>query len=327
MTAALLGVFLSATCLFAKDIRLALWHAQISREGPGLLWRDLQKNDPSLAVLASAISAADADIVVLTRFDFDAEGAALKEFARLVDSGHQYDLPLSSNSGVPTGLDIDGDGRVGEPEDGQAFGRFPGQEALAVLSRYPIAGNAVRSFNALLWRDVPGSHITQSDTGYDVQRLSSGGHWIVPVDITEDGKAWRLSLLIGHAGAPVFDGPEDRNGRRNLDELRLWGQIIDGLHGPAPDRAMVFMADTNLDPDRGDGFRDAMAAFLARGDLSDPLPGQITAEWEQPGPMRVSYLLPSKDLHIRAARVWPVVPNQSHRLITVDITLPDVPLP
>ena len=87
------------------------------------------------------------------------------------------------------------------------------------------------------------------------------------------------------------------------------------------------MANTNLDPERGEGHRDAMAGFLARRDLTDPLPGQITANWERPGPMRVSYLLPSVDLPIRAARVWPRLPDQPHRLITVDITLPDIALP
>ena len=306
---------------------MALWHAKLSREGSGLFWRDLQNKEASFVDIAKAISEADADIVVLTRFDFDANDTALREFATIVGAGHDHVMALHSNSGLPTGLDIDGDGRVEEPEDAQAYGRFPGQEALAVMSRFPIDRSAVRSFNDILWRDLPGTHIKPEDTGADVQRLSSGGHWIVPVDVMGNRQSWRLSLMIGHAGAPVFDGPEDRNGRRNLDELRLWGQILDALHGPPPQTPLVFMADTNLDPIRGEGYRDAMATFLARDLLADPLADQITAEWDDPGPMRVSYLLPSADLLIRAAKVWPSLTEQEHRLITVDITLPGGQLP
>ncbi|MGJ8603582.1 MAG: endonuclease/exonuclease/phosphatase family protein [Marivita sp.] len=304
---------------------MALWHAPLSRDGPGLLLRDLEKREAELVALAEALGRADADIVVLTRFDYDAKAAALTAFAQIVDAGYDHVIALRSNAGIPTTQDMDGDGRFGEPEDAQAFGRFPGQEALAVLSRYPLDLSGVRSFNDILWRDLPGTHIQPGDPGGDVQRVSSGGHWVVPIEVGDGAR--QLSLLIGHAGAPVFDGPEDRNGRRNLDELRLWGQILDGLHGAPPRAPFAVMANTNLDPQRGEGYRDAMAAFLARVDLTDPLPDQITADWDDPGPMRVSYLLPSSDLRLRAASVWPAEPEQDHKLITVDIRLPDVPLP
>lgn len=305
--------------VFAKDLRLALWHAPLSREGPGLLYRDIQRADPAVLAMARHLAEVDADILVLTQFDYDATGAALGAFSRLIDRGYDHILPLRSNAGIPTGRDLDGDGRLNEPEDAQAYGRFPGQEALAVLSRHPILAGEARSFNDLLWQDAPGSHATPSDTGIEVQRLSSGGHWIVPVEVgAGDGAVQRIDLLVGHAGPPVFDGPEDRNGRRNLDELRLWDRVLDTDVGPL----FVFMANTNLDPDRGEGYRDAMAGFLARPDLTDPLPGRITAGWDRPGPMRVSYLLPSRNLALRDAQVWPGLPDQPHHLISVDITVP-----
>ena len=279
-------------------------------------------------IVAEALRAADADIIVLTRFDYDATGQTLNSFGKLIDESYPYSMPLVSNAGRPTEHDIDGDGRFGEPEDAQAYGRFPGQEALAVLSRYPIAFEDARSFNDLLWRDLPGTHAQASDTGIATQRLSSGGHWVVPIDIARDpGTTRRLTLLIGHAGAPVFDGPEDRNGRRNLDELRLWEQILEGQHGPPPEAPVIFMANTNLDPQRGEGYRDAMAQFLQRPRWQDPLSGVITAHWDRPGPMRVSYLLPSSQLVLGAARVWPLIPDRMHSLITVDIAWPDTPLP
>ncbi|MCR9109182.1 endonuclease/exonuclease/phosphatase family protein [Marivita sp. XM-24bin2] len=306
----------------AKDLRVALWHVLISRDGPGLLLRDLLEADRELVTVANAIAEADADIVVLTRFDYDASSITLRAFAELVDNGHRFVLPLNSNSGRPTNLDVDGDGRFGEPEDAQAYGRFPGQEALAVLSRFPLEDQEVRSFNEMLWRDLTGTLILKSDVGFGVQRVSSGGHWLVPVLVPGQPDARKVTLLIGHAGPPVFDGPEDRNGRRNRDELRLWEQIIKDLTGP-----FAFMSNTNLDPERGEGARDAMALFLANSELQDPLAGQVTAHWDRPGPMRVSYVLPSSGFEILSARVWPVLEGQQHSLITVDLALPDAPLP
>lgn len=316
-----------ATTAVAKEVRVGLWHGPVTRDGPGLLLRDLQRSDADLASFAASLRLSDADIIVLTQIDYDARGAALSVFANMIDGGHAHVLALRSNAGQPTNTDIDADGRYGEPEDAQAFGRFPGQGALAVLSRYPITTAGTRTFNDLLWRDLPGTHMRSDDTAQDIQRLSSGGHWVVPVEMEDDGASYHLSLLIGHAGAPVFDGPEDRNGRRNLDELRLWEQILSGMHGPTPNLPWVFMANTNLDPARGDGQREAMAEFLARDWFNDPLSGEITAFWDDPGPMRVSYVLPSSDLSIRAARVWPVLPDQQHSLITMDLVLPDAPLP
>lgn len=306
----------------ARDLRVALWHVPLMRDGPGLLLRDLVRQDAVVVSVAKALSDADADIIVLTRFDYDATGATLRAFADLVDGDHAFVQPLRSNAGIPTAFDMDGDGRLGEAEDAQAFGRFPGQEALAVLSRFPIDTEGLRSFNDILWRDLPDALVTEADIGLDVQRLSSGGHWIVPVILPDTGTGAFVSLLIGHAGPPVFDGLEDRNGRRNRDELRLWAQIINDETGP-----FVFMVNTNLDPDRGDGYRDAMSQFLLNQRLVDPLPDQITAHWDSPGPMRVSYVLPSREFEIGAARVWPVLDDQQHSLITVDLKLRGAALP
>ncbi len=306
----------------ARDLRVALWHVPLMRDGPGLLLRDLVRQDAVVVSVAKALSDANADIIVLTRFDYDATGATLRAFADLVDGDHAFVQPLRSNAGIPTAFDMDGDGRLGEAEDAQAFGRFPGQEALAVLSRFPIDTEGLRSFNDILWRDLPDALVTEADIGLDVQRLSSGGHWIVPVILPDTGTGAFVSLLIGHAGPPVFDGLEDRNGRRNRDELRLWAQIINDETGP-----FVFMVNTNLDPDRGDGYRDAMSQFLLNQRLVDPLPDQITAHWDSPGPMRVSYVLPSREFEIGAARVWPVIDDQQHSLITVDLKLRGAALP
>ncbi len=318
----MLAIFLYASNAIAQEIRVALWHVPLMRDGPGLLLRDLINTDATLMAIADALAMADADIIVLTRFDYDASGATLRAFADLVDGGHAHLKALQTNAGIPTRFDMDGDGRLGEPEDAQAYGRFPGQEALAVLSRFPINTAGLRSFNDHLWRDAIDGLSVEADAGLEVQRLSSGGHWIVPVILSGRKALQNLSLLVGHAGPPVFDGPEDRNGRRNRDELALWTQIIDGLGSP-----FLFMANTNLDPERGEGYRASMAEFLALDRMIDPLRGRITAHWIKPGPMRVSYILPSAEFQIIHARVEPLLEGQQHSLIIVDLKLPETALP
>jgi hypothetical protein len=312
-----LALFLTVSVLHAETLRLAVWHEALSRNGPGLLLRDLKKGDPIAAAMAEAVRMAEPDILVLTKIDYDASGLALSVFADMA-GGYGNQMPLRPNTGVPTGLDLNGDGTSGGYADAQSYGRFPGEGGMAVLSRFQLDRDGIQSFGGLLWKDLPGTHITSTDAGYDLQVLSSGGHWVVPIWVGGS----TVTLMIGHSMTPVFDGPEDRNGRRNLDELRLWEQIISDLQEP-----FVFAVNTNLDPDRGDGYRDAMAGFLATSGLQDTVPGFPTAHWERPGPMRVSYLLPSADLKVDGARVWPVLPGFSHSLITLDIVLPDTPQP
>ena len=314
-----------APCVQAEVLRLGVWHEALSRDGPGLLLRDLQKGVPELVAMADLVRIAAPDILVLTKMDFDASGLAARAFADTISpDAYPFLMSLRSNEGVPTGVDLDGDRRGHEPEDAQGYGWFPGQGALAVLSRVPIRQGAAVSYNDILWKELPGTHMDPSDPGYDVQRLSSGGHWSVPLDLgfAEEGQSATLWVLVGHSGPPVFDGPEDRNGRRNLDELQLWSQILDGRHGPAPGAHMVFMANTNLDPNAGEGYRDAMLDFLDSGRFQDPFPDLPTAYWETLEPMRVSYLLPSTTLELLDVKRWPRGEGMTHHLLTIDIAVP-----
>jgi hypothetical protein len=315
---------LAALCAHAETLRLGVWHEALSRDGPGLLLRDLQRGEPELVALADLVRLADPDVLVLTKIDFDASGLAARAFAELISpKAYPFVMALRSNEGVPTGIDMDGDRRGREPEDAHGYGVFPGQGALAVLSRLPIREDAAVSYNDILWSALPGTHMLPSDPGYDVQKVSSGGHWRVLLELsTPQGREVTLWLLVGHSGPPVFDGPEDRNGRRNLDELRLWSQILEGQHGPAPGTHTVFAANTNLDPNAGEGYRDAMQGFLDNGRFQDPLPDLPTAYWEKLDPMRVSYLLPSTTIDLLDVRRWPRREGMTHHLLTIDIHVP-----
>lgn len=302
--------------------------------------------------VAAVLGAARPDILLLTDMDWDADGAALSALAeRLEEEGLDYPhrLALPTNAGLASGLDLDGNGRLGEGRDAQGYGRFAGNGGMALLSRWPL-GEA-RDRSALLWRDLPGARLPTRDgqpfpsaDAQAAQRLSSDGHWIVPVQ-TPDGP---LTLLAWDATPPVFDGPEDMNGLRNADELALWSRVLDGAFGPAPDR-FVILGGANLDPLDGEGLRADMAAFLADPRLRDPRPsseggrlaggagqagdpGLDTADWPEeggPGNLRVDYVLPAAGLGVLAAGVvWPPPGDPlaeaaeaagPHRLVWVDL--------
>jgi len=324
-------------------LRLAVYNAGLSRAGPGLLLRDiLGGRDAQVAAAAEVIAAADADVLLLTGTDFDHGLAALGALSELLREVHGLDYPhrfaLRPNTGMHTGLDMDGDGRLGTPDDAQGWGPFAGARGLALLSRLPPDEGAVRDFSAFLWRDLPGALLPEdperpgvpypSAEVFAIQRLSTTAHWDVPV-ILPDGS--RLHLLAFQAGPPAFGGPHDRNRRRNHDEVRFWTLLLDGaLPMPSPPGPLAVIGGANLDPEDGDGIHAAIRDLLAHPALQDAAPrspGAIAAQgprdaghrgdpaldtvlWDgprQPGNLRVDYVLPGAGLRVLdAGVVWPL---------------------
>lgn len=307
----------------SETYRIATYAAPLSRDGPGLLLRDLLKgDDPQIAATAAVITKIAPDVLVLTDFDYDLDGQAMAAFADLFGDAYPHRHAWRPNTGLSTGLDMDQNGRTGEPRDGQGYGRFAGDGGMAILSRYPFGPGV--DLSATLWQDLPGAGLPVADGApflpaevRAVQRLSSSGHWIVPVQPLQDTP---FPVMAFAATPPVFDGPEDRNGLRNRDELRLWEVVLDGGFGLPPD-SFVIAGNANLDPVDGDGFSDAMARFLSDPRLQDPLPGLDTADWPEDGPgnLRVSYVLPSSDWRVVDAGVfWPALGTEDAALLGSD---------
>jgi hypothetical protein len=344
----------------ADTLKIATYNVEMTRKGPGLLLRDIATGrDPQTESAAAVIAASAPDVLLLTGFDYDMGLAALQAFAaRVAEKGQLYPhlFAFRPNTGWATGLDLDGDGRLGGAGDAQGFGRFAGEGGMAILSRLPIDAAAVQDFSGYLWQDLPGSLIDGaglSDAAMALQRLSTTGHWSVPVTLS-DGSV--LQLLAWHGSPPVFDGPEDRNGRRNHDETIFWTRLLDGdMPWPAPNAPFVIIGDANLDPRDGDGRSDALANLLADPRVQDTLPKSLggakatqgspndahkgdpaldTADWPEqdgPGNLRVDYVLPSADLQVISSGVWWPMPGaladqaaqaSRHRLVWVKINLP-----
>jgi len=308
----------------ADPLRVATFNTELSRKGPGLLLRDiLEGDDAQITAVLDTLVQADADIIALQGFDYDLEGRALAAFARALaehTAPYPYQFAAPPNAGRMTQVDLDGDGKTHTPRDAQGFGRFFGEGAMAVLSRYPIDLAGVQDFSTRLWADMPDTLFPAGaafQQGRPLQRLSSHGHWSLPIEHPDFG---RINILTFHATPPVFDGPEDRNGRRNHDEILFWQHHLAGDIGREPQGAFVLMGDANSDPNKGESRRSAITNLLADARLQDPLPDQDTVLWPQTGPMRVDYVLPSTEWRVVGASVlggWDAASR--HRLVWVDL--------
>ena len=340
-----LALLLAAAPAAADTLRVATYDVGLTRDGPGLLLAELSRPpEGPLAAVLEVIRAARPDVLLVTGFDHDLRGRALAAFrARLADGPdglafpHAFDAPV--NAGVPSGHDLDGDGRSAGPADALGWGRFPGHGGMALLSRLPLDAAAARTFRELRWADLPGAALPVRPDGSPFPdaaaqaalRLSSRAHWDVPVVLPGGG---RLHLLASNPTPPLFDGPEGFNRRRNADELRFWSLYLDGTALPAddgsparlPDGPVVLIGNLNLDPADGAGDRTGVAALLAHPRLRDPRPASAggslaatpghagdpaldTADWREDGPgnLRVDYVLPSADLAVTDAGVfWPL---------------------
>mgnify|MGYP001814608980 CR=1 FL=1 len=325
-------------------------HAELSRDGPGLMLRDVVAgDDPQILALVRVVRAVQPDVLVLAGVDWDLAAHGVAAVADAI-GGYPHRFTARPNRGVASGLDLNGDGRVGGPEDDFGFAEYPGQDGLAVLSKLPLAVDHLLDFSELEWSVFPGG--LGPPAGHTGGRLSTTAHWDLPV-ILPDGT--EISLLIWHATPPVFDGPEDRNGRRNHDEAAFWSAYLDGHVGPPPGH-FVLMGAANLDVLDGDGRPKALRALLSDRRVQDVAPrsaggemaaardgganvGQLadpaldTVDWPDgdgwPGNLRVDYVLPSANMRVLGSGVYWPDPDTSlgrdaerasrHRLVWVDI--------
>lgn len=330
----------------ADPLRIATFSPDLSRDGPGLLLRDLGRKDAQIDAVVQVLAETRPDILLLTHFDWDYEDSALDAFAaRLAQAGLDYPHRFAArpNSGMATGLDLNADGRLGTADDAQGFGTFSGQGGMAILSRHPLG--PVKDYTDFLWRDLPDNLMPPlPEEVAAIRRLSSTAHWDAVVTVA--GRP--LHLLAMSATPPVFDGPEDLNGRRNHDELAFW------LHH-LPDGPFVLAGNLNLDPLDSEGRPEALARIMAH--VTDPLPRSAggaaakggvndghrgdpaldTGDWpddKPPGNLRVDYVLPARPLKVLDSGVfWPAegplakaaLAASAHRLVWVDLDWPPAP--
>lgn len=298
--------------------------------------------DDQQKALVASIAALRADVLLLTEIDYDLRGetlAGLNQLLAQAGVNYPYAMALRPNTGLPTGFDIDQNGRRGEARDAMAFGRYPGAEGMAVLSKLPLG--AITDYSGFIWADLPQSLSPDTDPALRrLQRLSTSGHYQISV-MLPDGRS--LALLAYAATPPVFDGSSDRNGKRNHDETAFWSHLIAGnLPMPAPKPPFVVIGKPNLDPMDGEGLPAALTTLM--GQLQDPAPkGDVTridagqrgdprldtALFDSIGGLRLDQILLSQDIQILGSAVmWPqendplavvLATAAPHRPVWVDI--------
>ena len=322
------------------SIRIATYNVSLYANGGGEVAERLSDGvDEQAEKLARVIQTVRPDILLLNEVDYDDDGSVINLFADqflarphgtrdAIDFPHRYWAP--SNTGVDSGLDIDGNGIRGQLADDWGFGNYEGQYALAVLSRFPIDTNHLRSFQFFKWSDLPGALKPVdpksgkpyfSDDVWSKLRLSSKNHVDVPINI--NGRT--LHLLVSHPTPPVFDGREDRNGCRNHDEIRFWSLYVTPeqsvrfrddqgrLGGLSEDESFVIAGDLNSDPIHGDSRHEAIIELISHPRTRDPMPSRSknksetqTACFGGQREYRIDYVLPSKELSIKDSGVyWP----------------------
>ncbi len=307
------------------------YNSDLSRKGPGLLVRDITRDEDQVRGVVDQIIRLKPDILALQSVDFDYDGVAARALQdALKAAGHAMDYRFVAppNTGVPTGFDLDRNDRLGEARDAQGYGKFTGQGGMLLLARFPIVAEETQDFTSVLWRDVPSARLPRlddemyfSNAELDVLRLHSVAAWDVALKLPSGV----LHVLMSQAGPPVFDGPEDRNGLRNADEIAFWNGYIDGLGN----KRFVLMAGLNNDPIDGEGLKPPLKALLGNPKLTDPEPkthdgSTDTVNWKFDD-MRVDYVLPSANLSVVGSGVdWPATEPKGghpsrHRPVWVDI--------
>ncbi|MEO1512042.1 MAG: 5'-nucleotidase C-terminal domain-containing protein, partial [Planctomycetota bacterium] len=230
-----------------SEIRVATFNASLERSAEGELISDLSTGDNAQAQnVAQIIQQTNADIILINEFDFDENGEAAALFQQnylSVSQGgedpveYPFVYVAPTNTGVDSGLDLNGDGETGTANDAFGFGTYPGEFGFIILSKYEIDEPNIRTFQEFLWQDMPDSLLLADtddsepltelldDDAIAGFRLSSKNHVDLPVIV--DGET--VHVLAAHPTPPVFDDPTfDLNGKRNADEIRFWADYVAG---------------------------------------------------------------------------------------------------
>lgn len=178
--------------------------------------------------------------------------------------------------------------------------------------------------------------------------MSLKTHADLPIDV--DGTI--IHILAAHPTPPSFDGPEQRNKKRNFGEIRVWADYVantaDYLYddtgtkgGRLTGENFVILGDYNSDPLDGDSYPGTIDQLLTSPRVVDTLPtseaGPLEAQLQgganlahktdpkydtgdfgdepRPGNLRIDYILPNAGTQVDEAKVfWPTRDNELFRL-------------
>ncbi|MEH1947928.1 MAG: phytase [Nostoc sp.] len=359
-----------------STIRFSQFNASLNRNAKGQLVSDLSTPDNAQAkAVAEIIQRNNPDVLLINEFDYSPEAVQLfrQNYLAVSQNGttpvdYPYFYIAPSNTGIASGFDLNNNGTaVTTPgaarygDDAFGFGNFPGQYGMLLLSKYPIDTANIRTFQNFLWKDMPNALLPDDPTTPQpndwysqeelaVLRLSSKSHWDIPIQVNGE----TIHVLASHPTPPTFDGAEDRNGKRNHDEIRFWADYItpgngnyiyddEGKTGGIDaGSSFVIVGDQNADPLDGDSFDNAIRQLLQNPNINTNViptslgarqqadlqaganasqkgnPSFDTADFADttPGNLRTDYVLPSANLTIANSGVfWPLNTDSTFPLV------------
>lgn len=248
-------------------------------------------DDGTARRLAATLQAERPDVVVLTGIDVDASGAVVDTLrakylavpqgsGKAIDYG--YTFSPQTNSGVPSGADLDGDGTIGGPGDALGAGAFEGQNSMVVLSQSPITASSVRTFDTLLWDELPGNHL--QDTGYSslvasALPLQSTSLWDVPIRF---GDKTVHVLATSATSATAGESADELRQRDQLAFLEKYAagdqdlkSIVDDQGRPGPlaaESLTVIAGSLGADADGSGSGTSAVSRLLASNGSGNAAP-------------------------------------------------------
>ena len=316
---------------------------------------------PQVRNIAEIIQRVNPDILLLNEFDYIANKSAginrfIKHYLNVSQNGQKavnypYVYTNTVNTGEPTNFDLDNNGKKTQyGGDAYGYGLYPGQYGMVLLSKYPIELAHVRTFQTFKWHHMPNALKPilpatnsnekgtpwYSDEEWEALRLSSKSHWDIPVNVN----GTIVHILAMHPTPPNFDGPEDRNGARNHDEIRFMADYLTPGNGDyiyddtdqhvslKENDRFVLVGDFNA-ADIGDKHRPNVIEQLTESPLvnnrliptsaggaeasNEAFSNRFTAHWGA----RADYVLPSEfGFEVKEAGVfWPTKDSELYRLV------------
>ena len=277
-----------------RSARFATFNASLNRAAEGQLVADLSTPDNVQAqAVAEVIQRTRPDVLLINEFDFDAERRGRCACSSQLPVGRPqrgqthprtaYRFVAPSNTGIPSGFDLNNDGTVGGPDDAFGFGVLPGPVrhggllALPDRLRRQSAPSSTSSGRTCRERCCPTTRPPRP--GRLVLARGAGRVPAVvqePLGPADPGRAARSSTSWS-ATRPRRSStvPRTATGRRNHDEIRFWADYV--LPGAqrlplrrrgrarrpqARASRFVIAGDQNADPFDGDSVAGAAQQLL-----------------------------------------------------------------
>lgn len=277
-------------------------------EAAQMLARNIQKTRPDVLLITDIDTSTHVADIFKDQYLAEAQADGEAGSKDLSPLDYRYVYAASTNAGVQSGADLNGNGSTGDAGDAFGVGHFEGQRSMILYSRYPIKQDEVRTFNDLIWSELPGNSLDTekySKLVRSVLPLNSTSLWDVPLDV--DGE----TVHVVATGLTPDQG-EGADADRRLDQLRFLNMYLSdsddlrdltddaGAYGGLEQEANAVVLGAlgpdleSLDENVGQKRQDAaeeLETFLDSGELDVAKPSSAGAQCEDDASPQIRTIL------------------------------------